>query len=127
MIYGYVNSENILLFTTNNNTPQQIDGLTCVQVDFDIGNPPSIYSVFNYQTKQWVDPRTDQQKYELACEQIIGQRNQFLYESDWTQIPNNPLTPEKQQEWADYRQQLRDITQQSGYPFNVIWPTPPQG
>lgn len=125
MIYGYVDSNNILVFTTSNDGPQQIAGMTCVEVDFDIGEPPSPYSVFNYQTKQWVDPRTDQQKYDLACEQVISQRNQLLYESDWTQIPGNPLTTAQQQEWAVYRQQLRDITAQSGYPFNVVWPVPP--
>jgi hypothetical protein len=58
---------------------------------------------------------------------IKNTRNLLLYESDWTQIPNNPLTVEQQQAWADYRQQLRDIKSQPGYPNNVIWPTPPQG
>lgn len=33
----------------------------------------------------------------------------LLYESDWTQIPNNPLTPEYSAEWAVYRQELRDF------------------
>lgn len=27
--------------------------------------------------------------------------------------------------WAQYRQELRDITEQEGFPFNVIFPTPP--
>lgn len=58
---------------------------------------------------------------------VLIQRQELLQQSDWTQIPNNPLTVEKQEAWADYRQQLRDITLQPGYPNNVIWPTPPQG
>jgi hypothetical protein len=33
----------------------------------------------------------------------------YLNESDWTQIPNNPLTPEYSAEWAVYRQELRDF------------------
>jgi hypothetical protein len=33
----------------------------------------------------------------------------FLQDSDWTQIPNNPLTPEYSAEWAVYRQELRDF------------------
>lgn len=33
----------------------------------------------------------------------------FLSDSDWTQIPNNPLTPEYSAEWAVYRQELRDF------------------
>jgi hypothetical protein len=33
----------------------------------------------------------------------------FLQDSDWTQIPNNPLTAEYSAEWAVYRQELRDF------------------
>jgi hypothetical protein len=86
-------------------------------------NKPEPYYQFNYQTKQWYDPRS----YEIKCDLVKVKRNQLLTDSDWTQIPNNPLTLEVQQQWATYRQELRDITQQSGYPDNVIWPTPPQG
>lgn len=81
---------------------------------------PNEFCVFDYQSKQWI-PNAD-----LAKQYVSRQRNTFLYQSDWTQIPNNPLTPEKQQQWADYRQQLRDIPTQSGYPFNVVWPTQPE-
>jgi len=56
---------------------------------------------------------------------IIIKRNSLLSSSDWTQLPNNPLTLEEQEEWALYRQQLRDIPSQSGYPLNIIWPIKP--
>lgn len=56
---------------------------------------------------------------------IKSQRNLLLQQSDWTQLPDVPI--DSKQAWAAYRQQLRDVTSQSGYPFNVIWPTPPQG
>lgn len=89
-------------------------------------NKPGSFFVWSNQTFQWEDPRNSQQKYNDAVDSINLQRIEFLYKSDWTQIPNNPLTPQKQQEWADYRQQLRDIPNQSGYPFNVVWPTQPE-
>ena len=38
----------------------------------------------------------------------------------------NALTPEKQQEWIDYRQALLDIPEQEGFPTNVIWPMKPE-
>jgi hypothetical protein len=82
---------------------------------------PSQYAVFDYTTKQWVlSPN-------LAIAEVSQKRSTLLYASDWTQIPNNPLTTAQQQAWATYRQELRDIPQQSGYPYNVVWPTPPQG
>ena len=40
---------------------------------------------------------------------IIDKRNSKLRDSDWTQIPDSPLTAEKKLEWATYRQALRDI------------------
>lgn len=75
----------------------------------------------------WVDVRSDQEKYDFASSSAKVTRKELLIQSDWTQIANNPLTLEQQQQWATYRQALRDITAQSGYPFNIIWPTPPQG
>ena len=80
---------------------------------------PSGAYIFDYATKLWV-AQTDAQ-----AQSITSQRNKLLYESDWTQIPNNPLTIEQQTTWATYRQQLRDIPQQSGFPYNVTWPVAP--
>jgi hypothetical protein len=55
-------------------------------------------------------------------DEIRQQRNQLLTASDWTQIPD--CTVDKQA-WATYRQALRDITNQSGFPTDVVWPTKP--
>jgi hypothetical protein len=87
----------------------------------EIPTKPSKYSIFDYTTKQWV---LDENQ---AISDVVQKRNTLLYASDWTQIPNNPLSVALQAEWATYRQELRDISKQSGYPFNVIWPTPPKG
>ena len=46
-----------------------------------------------------------------------SKRNNLLTKSDWTQLPNNPLTSEKQEEWAVYRQQLRDMLETIPYAF----------
>lgn len=47
-----------------------------------------------------------------------------LRASDWSVLPDVPLTAEKKAEWEAYRQELRDITNQLD-PFNITWPTPP--
>lgn len=57
-------------------------------------------------------------------DEIRQQRNQLLTASDWTQISD--ATVDKQA-WATYRQALRDITAQAGFPADVTWPTKPQG
>jgi hypothetical protein len=53
---------------------------------------------------------------------IRQQRNQKLTESDWTQVADAPVDKAA---WATYRQALRDITAQEGFPHNVVWPTRP--
>jgi hypothetical protein len=77
--------------------------------------------IFDRNQNLWVDMRTLQQVGNI----IKKQRLELLQKSDWTQLSDVQLSTK--QAWADYRQQLRDIPAQSGYPFNVIWPTPPQG
>ena len=125
MIYAYVNSNGYVQFVQQNGDKQSIDNLTIVVLDELLPPSPNPNYSYNINTKQWEDARTEQQKYNDAAQPIISQRDKLLYASDWTQIPNNPLTVEQQALWATYRQELRDITLQSGYPFDVIWPTPP--
>jgi len=36
-------------------------------------------------------------------------RTQLLWDSDWTQMPDSPLTDAKKSEWSTYRQELRDL------------------
>lgn len=55
---------------------------------------------------------------------VREKRGFLLMECDWTQLPNSPLSNERQQEWALYRQALRDVTLQTD-PFNIAWPAPP--
>jgi hypothetical protein len=74
-----------------------------------------------------IRPKTEseiQEELNSKWENIRNQRNLILSESDWTQLPDSPLTPEKKTEWSSYRQQLRDVTSQSD-PNNIIWPTKP--
>jgi len=127
MIYAYVNSQGYVAFVQQNGEPQTLEGLTIVILENQLPPSPNMYYSYNINSNQWEDARTQQQKYNEQCTAVIGKRNKLLYASDWTQIPNNPLTTEQQAAWATYRQELRDISKQSGYPFNVIWPTPPQG
>jgi hypothetical protein len=56
--------------------------------------------------------------------EVRSKRNFLLVRSDWTQLEDTPLTATKKQEWASYRQALRDIPTQSD-PFNIVWPISP--
>lgn len=79
--------------------------------------PGAGFYKFDYSQRKWVGDEHAQRV------QTSSLRNSLLQKTDWTQLPDVPL--ETKEAWATYRQALRDITEQQGYPFNVIWPTPP--
>lgn len=64
-------------------------------------------------TREWVDVR------EI--------RNARLFESDWTDTASAPmrLGEKLYSKWQNYRQALRDVTNQPD-PFNIVWPTKPE-
>lgn len=49
-------------------------------------------------------------------------RNSLLVQSDWTQLQDADLTENERQQWQTYRQALRDIPQQPGFPKQIAWP-----
>ena len=53
-------------------------------------------------------------------------RNDLLLACDWTQIQDAQLTPERKAEWAEYRQQLRDLPSNPEFPV-CPWPVMPGG
>jgi len=53
---------------------------------------------------------------------VRDDRNKRLADCDWTQLADS--TADKAA-WATYRQALRDITSQGGFPWNVTWPVQP--
>ena len=68
--------------------------------------------------------------------QLRGHRNMLLTNSDWTVMPDSPLSDSKQTEWKTYRQSLRDITKTANPKMrtdmsnmldvkSVTWPTKP--
>jgi hypothetical protein len=59
---------------------------------------------------------------EGQAHQIRSDRNYRLSRCDWTQLADSVADKAL---WAAYRQGLRDIPSQSGFPWNVIWPVEP--
>jgi len=50
------------------------------------------------------------------------QRSTKLAECDWTQVADAPVDKAV---WATYRQALRDVTTQTGFPWTITWPDAP--
>lgn len=102
---------------------QQVNGdLFYVSDDLSVlskGNPTTPNLTFDYVSKAWVDTNTRQ----IEDFQARLKRSILLSESDWTQLPDVPLVTRVP--WTTYRQALRDITEQSGYPTEIVWPVTP--
>ena len=58
---------------------------------------------------------------------VRAQRDAKLTACDWTQAPDNPMASATKTAWATYRQALRDLTKESGFPWTMTWPTDPNG
>lgn len=62
---------------------------------------------------------------DVAIANMRNRRNGMIKDTDWRAYPDSPGTAEERQAWLDYRQALRDITNQAGFPFNIVWPAIP--
>lgn len=75
-----------------------------------------------YNTGRWVIGYTAANKPQDEAEQAIrNKRDQLLAETDWMALSDVTMSTEMQ----SYRQALRDITDQAGFPYSVTWPTKP--
>lgn len=59
---------------------------------------------------------------EDAKNAVRSERNNLLSETDWVALSDVVMSSEM----TAYRQSLRDIPQQQGFPFSVVWPTKPK-
>ena len=61
-------------------------------------------------------------KDEEQAKSVRASRTEKLKDSDWTQVADAPVDKEA---WATYRQALRDVTGQEGFPWTITWPKQP--
>ena len=75
---------------------------------------------------EWtITEKTSEQiaKYDAdTATEVRASRDEKLTESDWTQVADAPVD---QAAWATYRQALRDIPAQAGFPNTIDWPVKP--
>ena len=57
-----------------------------------------------------------------AAAKVRTERNAKLSTTDWTQVADAPADKAA---WATYRQSLRALPEQAGFPNTVTWPTEP--
>lgn len=58
----------------------------------------------------------------IKAAEVRAERNQKLKDSDFSQLPDSPVDKAV---WSVYRQELRDVPSQEGFPNEVVWPDQP--
>ena len=53
---------------------------------------------------------------------VRSDRDKRLSDTDWTQVADAPVDKAV---WATYRQALRDVPAQAGFPYDITWPSKP--
>ena len=56
---------------------------------------------------------------------VRADRNKRLADCDWTQLADSPLDPDAEGAWQLYRETLRMVPQQPGFPWEINWPPIP--
>lgn len=89
-----------------------------------VEDEPYVLAGICYQKWREIELNESEKAQQLREKQdaIRAQRNQKLKDCDWTQLPDAKVS---QSAWAQYRQELRDLTKQESFPFDVVWPSEP--
>ena len=61
-----------------------------------------------------------------AAAAVRAQRDELLTECDWVTIRAKELGQTVPEDWYTYRGDLRQVPEQSGFPYDVTWPTKPE-
>ena len=94
------------------------DGFICqaVKHDYISGNFTEIHECPDWKI---------QLEKEVLSLDVRLERNKLLSNTDHLIQSDYPISDEKKQEIKVYRQALRDIPQQDGFPENIVWPDKP--
>lgn len=95
-------------------------------VNLKISDSSEVYKEILRQMKKnifSIDEPDDDTEY--VAEEVRSERNKLLSNTDYLVQPDYKLSKEEKKEVRDYRTELRDLTNQEGFPHNVVWPKKP--
>jgi hypothetical protein len=95
-----------------------------------------VIQIYNAQTSETIVREMNDEEYavwqsgesERTVEQaqsVRAERDKKLSECDWRVIKSLENNQPQDFQWAAYRQALRDVPSQAGFPWTITWPQPP--
>lgn len=106
-------------------TPDDFSGWVSDRYTLTMPHSDGLEERINANIKDWLQHGIDAE-YTEQSQCVRDARNALLIEQDWTQLQDAPLTEQSRAEFREYRQALRDIPQQKGFPFDVVFPVTPK-
>jgi hypothetical protein len=94
-----------------------------LQLNIDWPSDIEDYAVSDGNLVRKPQSKLDEESLQRDIIELRSNRTSLLAASDWTQVYDAPVN---RNEWATYRQQLRDLPENTTDPANPVWPTPPQ-
>ena len=114
----HLSDNNIIPYAYRVDGEEDNDGFICqaVKHDYISGNFTEINECPDWKI---------QLEKEILSLDVRLERNKILSDTDHLIQSDYPISDEKKQEIKVYRQALRDIPQQDGFPDNIVWPEKP--
>ncbi len=72
-----------------------------------------------------IPEKTEEEKLVEAKEQVRSKRDRLIADTDYLLTPDYPISAEDLEAVKAYRTALRDVPQQEGFPYDVVWPELP--
>lgn len=72
-----------------------------------------------------IPEKTPEEKLAEAEEEVRAKRDRLIADTDYLLTPDYPIGAEDLEAVKTYRQALRDVPQQEGFPYDVVWPSLP--
>lgn len=67
----------------------------------------------------------EQERLERLTKEIRRNRNRLLEKTDKYMLEDYPISKDLKEQMKVFRQSLRDLTKQEGFPLKIEWPIPP--
>lgn len=88
-----------------------------------------IFTEYKNEKDELVSIKTQEAEYKSIIDgqqasAVRSTRNQKLKDSDWTQ--GKDIAETVSAAWSEYRQALRDVPGQTGFPWDIEWPEEPK-
>lgn len=114
-----IDDKAILIFTENITEEQTEDGLLYSYDEYrlTVPNSATLEKRINANLAVWL-AKAKQEEYDKLASEVRAKRNQLLADTDYTCLADRQPTDAM----IVYRQALRDITKQKGFPYEVEWP-----